>query len=884
MLSRIRKWLGRPDDVSDELEFHIDELKQERLAMGGTEAEADRFARRKLGNRTAVQESIHEMSTFNFLENGARHILFALRSIFKHRGVCVSAIGILALGIGMSVAMFSLVDAVLLRPLPFPEQNLIQVIWKADPAAGAPFVELAYPELRDLQENIQAFQYVAVMPTTLYGYGKVLQSGKADPVQVESTPVSHDYFRVLGVSPVLGRDFTSADEQVGAASVVIVSDWVWREHLGAARNIIGQMIRLNGQGHTVIGVMASGVDFPRGAGLWVPLGIDRRVVERRTATFLQAIARVKNGYSPAALTTQVNALFARLAADHPDAYTRSQQAVVTPITKYWTGSARLHLWIMLGASLLLLIAATISAGNLFLSRALSRRQEIATRAALGAGPAQILSQFAAEGIVAGLIAASGGLLIAQLAVRFLVKWAPGDIPRLSEAALHIQSFGFAAGAALLAAIVCSILPGWFVTRTNLEAALRTGGARSTVSRSGGRTQSAFVFAQAAVTVTLLLMAGLLVMSYHSMMTADTGFANRDTVTMNLALRGPGLFGAQAYDLKTRRAFYSRFLDRLREAPGVTSAAAVLLRPFEGAIGWDAHYRFEFEANRDGNREPSQANFEVITPGYFQTVGTPLLEGRDFSEHDGDGAERVVIIGNSLAQRIRNAGQNPIGHRLRLGRGPNGPWMKVVGVCGSARYRSVTQSGSDDIFVPYLQSEAPTNYVVIRGSRSAEELAALVRRTLAGIDPNQAVAGVATLGSLIDHNTARHRFNMILLLWFGACAMILAATGVYSVIAEGVAVRRREIAIKTVLGARKPQLVRDIVYRALMFVLAGEAVGVCCVVAMSNLGSELLYGVSPRDPMILGSVLVFLFVVSLVSALWPAWAAAGRDPNSALQAQ
>jgi putative ABC transport system permease protein len=880
MLSRIRKWLGRRDDVSEELAFHFHELKQERLSAGDTEAEADRFARRKLGNRTAVQETIHEMSALRFFEPGARHLLFALRSLFRYRGAYLSAIGILALGIGMSVAMFSLADAVLLRPLPFPEQGSIQVIWKTDPAAGASFVELAYPELRDLQENIPGSQYVAVMPTTLYGYGKVLQTGNAEPVQVESTPVSHDYFRVLGVSPVLGRDFTSSDEQVGAAPVAMISDWVWREHLGANRNIVGQMIRLNGQGHTVIGVMARGVDFPRGAGLWIPLGVDRRVVERRTATFLQAIVRVKRGYSRASLTTQVNTLFARLAADHPDAYTPSQQAVVTPIAEYWTGSARLHLWIMLGASLLLLIAATISAGNLFLSRAMSRRQEIATRAALGAGPAQILLQFAAEGIVAGAIAAFGGLLMAQLAIRFLVKWSPGDIPRLSEAALNVQSFGFAASVALLAAIVCSILPGWFITRTNLEAALRTGGARSTVSRTGGRTQSAFVFAQAAVTAMLLLMAGLLVMSYHSMMTADTGFANHDAVSMNVALRGPGLFGAQAYDLKARHAFYSRLLDRLREATGVTSAAAVLLRPFEGAIGWDAHYRFEFESNGEGRSEPPQANFEAITPGYFQTVGTPLLEGRDFNEHDGEGIERVAIIGNSLAQRIRDAGQNPIGHRLRLSRGPNGPWMRVIGVCGSARYRSVTQTG-DDIFVPYLQSEAPTNYVVIRGSRPAEELAALVRHTLAGIDPNQAVAGVATLGSLIDRNTARHRFNMILLLWFGACAVILAAMGVYSVIAEGVAARRREIAIKTVLGARKPRLARDMVYRALVFVLAGEAVGVCCVAGLGRLGSELLYSVSPRDPVIVGSVLAFLFVVSLVSALWPAWTAAGRDPNAVL---
>jgi putative ABC transport system permease protein len=818
------------------------------------------------------------MSPLSVFENGARHMLFALRTLSRHRGAYAAAIGILALGIGMSVAMFSLVDAVLLRPLPFPEQDLIQVIWKTDPAASALVGELAYPELRDLQENIKGFQYVAVMPTTLYGYGRVLQAGKAEPVQVESAPVSHDFFRVLGVAPAMGRDFTSSDEQVGAAPVVVISDWVWREHLGADRNIVGQMIRLNGQGHMVIGVMGHGVEFPRGAGLWIPVGIERRVVERRTATFLQAIARVKRGYSRASVMAEVNALFARVAADHPDVYSRSQQGVVTPITEYWTGSARLHLWIMLGASLLLLVAATISAGNLFLSRALSRRQEIATRTALGARPAQILLQFGAEGIVAGAIAAIGGLLIAQLMIGFLVKWPPADIPRLSESALHIQSFGFAAGATLLAAMVCSIVPGWFITRTNLEAALR--GARSTVSRTGGRTQSAFVFAQASVTVTLLGMAALLVLSYRSMMTADTGFANRDAVSMNLTLRGPGLFSGQAYDLKTRRAFYSRLSDRLRESPGVTSAAAVLLRPLEGTIGWDAHYQFEFEGNRYENREPPQANFEVVTPGYFRTVGTPLLEGRDFNEHDSEGAESVAIISNSLAKRIRDVGLNPIGHRLRFGRGSGQSWMKVVGVCASARYRSVTQSGND-IYTSYLQQTAPTNYVVIRGSRPAEELAALVRRTLAGMDPNQAVAGIATLGTLIERNTARHRFNMILLLWFGVCAVILAATGVYSVIAEGVAARRREIAIKTVLGARKRRLVRELVYRALVFVLAGEAVGVCCIAGLGRLGSELFYGVSARDPMILGSVLTFLFVVSLGAALWPAWAAAGRDPNAAL---
>ena len=788
------------------------------------------------------------------------------------RRISVPATAILALGIGVSVAMFSLVDAVLLRPLPFPDQDSIQVIWKTD--AQAPFVELAYPELRDLQRNIRAFRYVAVMPTTLYGYGRVLQAGSAEPVQIESAPVSHDFFRVLGVAPRIGRDFSDSDEHPGAAPVVILADWVWRQYLGADRNIAGRMIRLNGQGATVIGVMAPGVEFPRGAGMWTPLGIDPRVIERRTATFLQAIARVDRGTPGRTLKTQVNALFARLAADHPEAYSRSQQGVVTPLPEYWTGSARPHLWLMLAASALLLLAAMVSAGNLFLSRALARRREIATRAALGAGMRQILAQFAVEGLAAGGIAATAGLALAEAAIRVLVRWSPADIPRLQEAMLHVGSFVFAAVAGLLAAVACSILPGWSVARANLDAALRSSG-RIAGSRSGARTRSLFVFAQTAATLVLLVSAALLVTSYRSMMAVDTGFANRDAVSMNVALRGPGLFGGQAYDVNSRRAFYSQLLERLRQSPGVSSAAAVLLRPFEGTVGWDAQYQLEFEGGRYINREPPQANFEVVTPGYFQTAGTRIEEGRDFSAHDDEHSESVAIIGNSIAQRIRRAGIEPVGSRLKLGRGQGGGWLKVIGVCAAARYRSVTLP-EDDIYLPYRQSTAPTNYVVIRGTRAPGEMAALVRQTVAQLDPSQAVASVATLGNLIDGNVARHRFDMIMLLWFGGCALLLAAAAVYSVISESVGARRREIAIRAVLGAARPRLLRDIAGQTLAWVVAGDIAGMAGAAALGRFAADLLYGVSAGDPLILASSAVFLLIVAAIGAAGPAWAAASAE--------
>ncbi len=877
MLKRIRAWFARATgvapagDLAQEIDHHIAMLREEQLDLGASPADAEAFARRKLGNRTSVGEAVHEMRALAFLDMWAMHLRLAVRALWRNKAPYASACMILALGLGISVAMFSLVDAVLLRPLPFPGQNSILMIWKTDPLAGSHVEELAYPELRDLEESIPELESVALLPTSLYGYSRVLQNGKSDPVQIESSPVSHDFFRVLGVSPALGRDFTASDERVGAAPVTIVSGNVWRNQLGADPNIVGRVIRLNGQGYTVIGVMAPGVEFPRGAGLWIPLGVDRAVAARRGATFLQAIARVKPGISSEKINGEVNALFRRQVADHPEFYPPSQRAVVMPLVEYWTGSARLHLWTMLAASLLLLIASIVSAGNLVLSRALQRRREIATRLALGARRGQILAQFAAEGLLIAIVAAAAGLAVSQSAIHILVRWAPGDIPRLSQAALHFEAFSFAAALAVLGALACTVIPGWAASRLDVDAALREGGARLSSSRRAGRLRYAFVAAHSAVTMILIVLASLLLLSYRAMMSADVGFAHRDTVSMNLQLHGPGLFSAQAFDAQRRRAFYQQLLDRLRQQPGVSSAAAVLLRPLEGAIGWDVSYEFEFEAARRDHRVLPKVNYEVVTPGYFNTVGTPLLEGRDFSEHDSESSPPVAIISQSLANRIRQAGYTPLGYKIRLGL-THDHWTKIIGVCADARYRSVTQVGSD-IFVPDLQAAQPTNYVVIHGTQSERDLANLVRRTLASMDPGQTIAAVATLGELIGANSARHRFNVILLSWFAVCAVILAAGGIYSVVAEVTADREHEIKIKSALGAPRFRLMRETVSLTLGFGLAGEAAGALVAWVVTRFAAQLFYAVSARDPLLVGSAALFLFAVSMPAGLWRAWRAA-----------
>ena len=703
----------------------------------------------------------------------------------------------------------------------------------------------------------------------------------ADPVQLEAAPVSHDFFRVLGVTPRMGRDFSDSDERVGAPPVVVISDQTWRDHLGSDPGIIGQTVRLNGQGHTVIGVMARGVEFPRGSALWVPLGIEQRVVERRGATFLQAVARARPGYSRTQVATDVSALFKRLANDYPETYSSSQRGVVTPLVNYWTGSSRIHLWIVLGASLLLLAAAAISSGGLLLSRAVSRRSEIATCFALGASRRRVVSQMAAEGAVAGGVAAIAGLGIAYLVIRSLVTWPPADIPRLSEASLDLNSFGFAAGAAAFVAAVCSLAPGWAVSKMHLESAIKDGDPRFSVSSRAGRARDLFVLAQSAVTFVLLATAVLLVLGYRSAAFIDTGFGNRDALTMDVTLRGPGLFPAQAFDRATKDAFYSDLLRRLREEPGVTSAGAILLRPFAGPIGWDIPYEFEFEAgSKDGKARP-KANYEVVTADYFETVGSPLLQGRDFDSRDSAKAEPVAIISDTLADQVRDAGRTPLGTRVRLATSWSAGWMRVVGVSSDARYRSGAHSGAH-IFVPSLQASQATRHVVIRGSRPRHELAALVQRAVKAIDPSQNAGAPLTIGELIDRDTARHRFNMILLLWFGACAVFLAAIAIHSVVAETITARRTEITIKSALGAQRHRVVREMVIRTVRFAGIGLALGASAVAAFGTLGPGALRATATRDPVVLVSVASFLLLVSLAAAFLPAWFATRGNRSTSLR--
>ena len=831
------------DPIDDELHFHFEALKQERLNAGDTELEAIRYARVKLGQTTSAKEEVLQMRFPHRLEMLVRDARFALRSYVRHGGAYMWATGILAIGIGLSVAMFSLVNAVVLNPLPYPAQSELHMIWKTDLQLHDQLVgELAFPELADLRANVPE---VALVPAALYGNGRVLQNGTQAPVQLETCPTTADLFKVLRVKPVLGRDFETSDEDPSAAPVVILSDRVWREQFNSNRAVIGQIVRLNGVGHSVIAVMPPTLDFPRGAGLWVPLKTELR----RGATWLIAVARTKS--TTQELRQAADRTFQLQATSYPKDYTPSQRGVVTPLPEYLTGASKSQLLVALLAAFLLLLSACVSASNLFLSRTLVRSREIATRMALGASRGQLFAQFSVEATIAAIMATVIGALTAHLLIRALVSVAPADIPRINAAHLDWEALALAAVIALLAALACMIGPA-LVLRNS--------------TRRTNRLRNMFVFAQAALTVSILAVGLLLLLSYRAMLNTDLGFAHRDTLTLNLALRGPGV------KPDIRRRFYRDLLDNLRKEPEVTNAAAVLLRPFEGPIGWDTEYVPDFEAaTRDPNKL-TKANFEVVTPHYFETVGTALAAGRDFNDHDTLESEKVAIVSDSLAQRYRKAGRDPLLQKIHT----FGENRRIIGITADARYRRVVQS-ADNVYVPYTQVGVPTNYLVLRGRVSAGELLKLVRRTLNQVDPSQAIAGEATLGEMIDRNTASTRFNVSILILFGLGALVLAAAGIHSVVRESVVVKAKEIALRNALGAGRTSLIKSTMRSALIAVATGELAGLAAGIALSRTASDLLYGVAPTDPIVLLAAALLMFIVAALAAIGPAWNAATQDP-------
>ena len=806
-------------------------------------------------------------------------IRYGIRGLLKRPGFAAVVILTLALGVGANTAIFSIVYGVLLRPLPFPEQERLVVAWEKDTTANTPFVELSVAEIRDWQAQNQSFTSLAAMPTTVYGYGYVL-TGRGDAVQLESAKVSGSFFSILGAQASLGRVFYESDDQVNAPNVVVLSDRLWRERFNSDAHIVGQTITLNQQGFTVLGVMPANFEFPKGVDLWKPLlaSMDPRLLENRGATYLQVIGRLKPGVTLPQAEAELNTIIARVAAQHPETQASGYRVVLTPLSDHLFGNAKPALWALFAATGLLLLIASANIANLLLARATSRRKELAVRAALGASRWQLTRQLLSESLALAVCGGLSGVLLAYWLVELLKAIAPADLPRLEGVEIS--------GAVLLVSLLCTLvtvlifglLPALSASRFNLNETINEASARLTNTRAGNRLRGALVVGEVAMTIVLLASATLILRTFVNLARVPLGFNPHQVLSMQLRLTGEKYRAVEA-----RREFFSQLVERLEAQPGVIAASGVLIRPLEGTVGWDFDYAVEGQS-LDEARTNALANYENITPHYFRTFGIPLKAGREFDAQDSADKQRVAIVSEHMAERFFGSPAAAIGKRLKLAPDdPDEPWRLIVGVAGDVRYREL-QSTRLDLYVPHAQSSPSLNHFAVRTTTDPAQALTLVRREVAALDPHQAVSRVASMEELTAAQLARPRFNAVLLNWLAGLAMLLAALGIFGVMAYAVAQRTNELGLRIALGAPPGNIMKLVLGQGMKLAALGVLLGLIGAVTLTRWLGSLLYGVSATDPLTFAVIALLPMIVTTLACWVPARRATKVDPLVALKCE
>lgn len=789
-----------------------------------------------------------------------REFLQAIRSVRRRPRLFAITVIVLSLGIGMSTALFSITYGVLLKPLPFQDQNRLLVLWKADREGTSHVGELSYAEFQDWQRQASSFSAMAAMPTTVYGYSVDL-AGYGEAVELERTPVSAGFFDVLGVHPALGRTFMQSDDRLGAQPTVVLSHALWKGKFHSDPSLLGRSISLSGQGYTVIGVMPAGFEFPAGAQLWTPLGINRDWMNRG-ATFLEVIGRLRDGVSLQSAKTEIAAIMARVAAEYPEyADPGGQVPVLTTLPNYIFGMSKPAILLLWAGSLLLLAIACFNVISLLVARTLLREREIAVRAALGATRRRLLRQFLAEGFVLSCAGVGGGWFAAEFLLELTRTVAPPGIPRLLSVHLNALSLLFACGVTIAIAIAFGAAPTLLLAKRDLCIALGENGGRTAGSRRGALLHRCLLTAEAVVTMVLLSSAIMVAHNFHDLERVPLGFASQNVLTAQIKSNG--------MDPGTRNALFIQLLERVRSHPGVEAAGAVLLRPFEGALGWDRQYRAMGQDTYDANHNPT-ANLEAITPGYFRAAGTPLLAGRDFGRDDTDSHQKVTIVSASLARRVFGGVQGAIGKQLGLARAAtpaNQDWRTIIGVVADAQYRRLGIA-QGDIFLPFLQTYIPVRYVVIRTARDPASFAPILRRDVKEIDDTLVVSRVQPLAELIGAARTGPRFSMLLFAVFGGFAGLLACVGVYGIVSDSVVQRRREMAIRMALGAQRWNILSVAIHKEMRAVILGGVIGLFFSLGLARVYAHLLYGLHGTDYRSMATAFLILSSVTLSSGLLP----------------
>jgi putative ABC transport system permease protein len=799
------------------------------------------------------------------MESLLQDLRYGIRSLLKRPGFTAVAVITLALGIGANTTLFSFVNGILLRPLPYKDPGQLVVLDENAPKQGIKSFGVSYPNFVDWREQNHVFQDVAIYQANTYTL-----VGAGDPEQLPGARISQGLFEVLGVAPELGRTITADEDRPETNSTVLISHALWQRRFGSAASAVGRSLTVDGRTRTIVGVMPSGFKFPETAELWVPMALNEKLYTRNDHG-LSAIARLKPGATLDQAQAEMNNIARRIEERNP--VTNEGMGVdVYRLRDRLVGDSRQALLILLGVVAFVLLIACANVANLLLARSSARHQELALRVALGASRARIVRQLLTESALLSLLGAVFGLLLAAWGKNLLLASIPGDRPFWMQFDLDLRVLGFTFAISVLTALIFGVAPALQSSRPDLNEALKEGG--RTGSTGHNRLRSLLVVAEVALSLVLLVGAGLMVRSFTKLENVASGINPENVLTLEVPLT------QVKYPEKNQQsAFFHELIERVGALPGVSSAAAVSDLPLRG--GWGRSLTVEGRPVLSVGQAP-MINHAVVTPNYFRTMGIPLLEGRDFTDADHDQATRVTIVDARLARQYW-PGESPLGKRIRFGPPEsNEPWHTIVGVAGTVRHARLDREGRQTVYVPYLQIPISGMAVAIRTSADPGSLANAVRGQVLALDKDQPIANVLTMNEIVSRSIWEQRFYAMLFGIFAAVALILAAVGIYGVMSYAITQRTREIGIRMALGAGQLNVLKLTLKQGMTLALTGVVFGLGAAFALTRLMSGLLFGVSATDLATFASIAGLLIGVTLLACYIPARRATKVDPLVALR--
>lgn len=865
-------------DLAEEIRQHMEEKVEELMAGGISRKEAELAARRAFGNATSLEEQGREVWRWSALEDFLTDVRFALRQLRKSPSFTVACILTLALGIGANTVVFSVVDAVVLRPLPFAEPERLALVASIHVRDPKTLSDLSYPNFFDFRKENKVFEHMVSFRST-----DATLTGASRPIHVRAQIVSWDLFPLTGVQPALGRGFLPQEEESGQRAVVLSTE-IWRDEFGGDPAIVGRSVTIDSQPHTVVGIAPQGFAFPpgdRSVRLWLTLSRDADsstitpVTKQRGARMLSVLARLKPGVSMTQAQAQLDVVAASLARAYPDSNKNIAQTRVVPAGEALAGEAKGPLLMLLGAVGLVLLIACANIANLLLARTSERYREFALRAAIGAGQGRIVRQLVTESLTLSFIGCGLGILAAVWTTQFLLPLVGDAVPRIQETSIDARVLLFSAALAVLTSVLFGLAPAIRVAKADFQEGLREGG--RSVTDNSDNLRGALCVGQIALGLVLLSAASLLVASFVQLLRRDLGLQPERVLSFSVDLPG------KEYPKPRQLSFHAELLDRLSAVPGVEAAALAMPLPLTGS---QMRIAFNIQERPARPSERPSSDMAIVTPDYFKAIGAPLLQGRYFTERDDENAPFVLVVNKAFAERFF-PGEDAVGKWIEPGATSGARDKKVrqiVGIVGNARQSTLSPQSEPIYYFPYKQLTWCCASVVVRAAAAPGALEPQIRRTVASLDKQLPVYDVLTLDTILTKGFAQARVPVYLLGAFAGIALLLTVVGLYGVLAYSVVRRTREFGVRIALGASRHEVLGLVLKRASRLVFLGIIIGLAGALAVGRLISQLLFGVSSNSPVLLTTACLVLALTASAAAFFPARRAASIDPVRALRAE